>query len=203
MNRVKLLLTAFEPFDGEQINPAWEAVKQLPEQIGRIAIEKLLVPTVFGASLTLVSKKIKECRPEVVICVGQAGGRAGISLERVAINCSDARIPDNEGNKPEDCPIAPEGPAAYFSTLPIKAMVEAMKAAGVPASVSNTAGTFVCNQLMYGVLHTIATEDMDAKAGFIHVPYIPVQAAGKPEPVACMALSDIVRGLEAGIGTLG
>lgn len=150
MNRVKLLLTAFEPFDGEQINPAWEAVKQLPEQIGRIAIEKLLVPTVFGASLTLVSKKIKECRPEVVVCVGQAGGRAGI-----------------------------------------------------PAFVSNTAGTFVCNQLMYGVLHTIATEGMAAKAGFIHVPYIPVQAAGKPETVASMALSDIVRGLEAGIGVLG
>lgn len=203
MNRMKLLLAAFEPFGGEQINPAWEAVKGLPEQIGTITIEKLLVPTVFGASLTLVSAKIKELCPDIVVCVGQAKGRPDISLERVAINVNDARIPDNEGNQPADEPIVPEGPAAYFSTLPIKEMVEAMKAAGIPASVSNTAGTFVCNQLMYGVLHTIAIEGMTAKAGFIHVPYIPVQAAGKPEAVASMALSDIVRGLEAGIGVLG
>lgn len=200
---MKLLLTAFDPFGGEQINPAWEAVKEIPEKMDNFAVTKCMVPTVFGKSIALVGEKIKELGPDVVICVGQAGGRTSISLERVAINCNDAGIPDNEGNQPTDEPVIPEGPAAYFSTLPIKEMVNAIRNEGVPASVSNSAGTFVCNQLMYGVLHFIEEENLPIKAGFIHVPYIPVQAAGKPESPASMALADIVRGLVAGIMCLG
>lgn len=192
-------MTAFDPFGGERINPAWEAVQRIPEEMESIAITKLMVPTVFDKSAVLVTERIRELCPDVVICVGQAGGRAGISIERVAINCKDARTPDNEGNQPIDEPVSPDGPAAYFSTLPIKEMVEAIRAEGIPASVSNTAGTFVCNQLMYGVLHAIELQGLPTRAGFIHVPYIPAQVVERAEAAASMATDDIVRGLTAGI----
>ena len=193
----KLLLTAFAPFDGERINPALEAVKLVKDRIGNLLIVKLEVPTVFGKSIDTVREAIERERPDFVLSIGQAGGRAEITPERVAINLNDARIPDNEGNQPIDEPIFPDGENAYFSTLPVKAMVEAIRKEGLPSSLSNSAGTYVCNHLMYGVLYYLDKRP-GMKAGFIHVPYIPEQVKDKKEMPA-LELSEIVRGLEAAI----
>ena len=193
----KLLLTAFTPFDGEKINPALEAVKLVKDRIGNLLIVKLEVPTVFGKSIDTVREAIEREKPDFVLSIGQAGGRAEITPERVAINIDDARIPDNEGNQPIDEPIYPDGENAYFSTLPVKAMVEAIRKEGLPSSLSNSAGTYVCNHLMYGVLYYLDKRPV-IKAGFIHVPYIPEQTKNKKEMPA-LELSEIVRGLEAAI----
>lgn len=193
----KLLLTAFTPFDGERINPALEAVKLVKDKIGNLLIVKLEVPTVFGKSIDTVREAIEREKPDFVLSIGQAGGRAEITPERVAINLNDARIPDNEGNQPIDEPVFPDGENAYFSTLPVKAMVEAIREEGIPSSLSNSAGTFVCNHLMYGVLYYLDKRPV-IKAGFIHVPYIPEQVKNKKEMPA-LELSEIVRGLEAAI----
>lgn len=198
---MKILLTGFDPFGGESINPAWEAVKRVKAPAGAELI-RLEVPTVFGRSITTVLTSMRLHRPDVVVCVGQAAGRSEITPERVAINIADASIPDNEGNKPCDEPIYPEGENACFSTLPVKAMVEAIKAAGLPASLSNTAGTFVCNQLMYGLLYHISREFPGVGGGFIHVPCIPEQAARMEKPVPSLPLPEIVRGLEAALSAL-
>ena len=193
----KLLLTAFTPFDGERINPALEAVKLVKDKIGNLEIVKLEVPTVFGKSIETVREAIEREKPDFVLSIGQAGGRAEITPERIAINLDDARIPDNEGNQPIDEPIFSDGENAYFSTLPVKAMVEAIRKEGLPSSLSNSAGTYVCNHLMYGVLYYLDKRP-SMKAGFIHVPYIPEQVKDKKEMPA-LPLSDIVRGLEAAI----
>lgn len=193
----KLLLTAFAPFDGERINPALEAVKLVKDKIGNLLIVKLEVPTVFGKSIDTVREAIERERPDFVLSIGQAGGRAEITPERVAINLDDARIPDNEGNQPIDESVFPDGENAYFSTLPVKAMVEAIRKEGLPSSLSNSAGTYVCNHLMYGVLYYLDKRP-GIKAGFIHVPYIPEQTKNKKEMPA-LELSEIVRGLEAAI----
>ncbi|USR58924.1 pyroglutamyl-peptidase I [Lelliottia amnigena] len=172
-----ILVTGFEPFGGETINPSWVVVKQLEGMIiddCRVVTRQL--PCVFGESLTVLNAAIDELNPAVVIAVGQAGGRVDITVERVGINVDDARIPDNRGQQPIDVAIVPDGPAAWFSSLPIKAMVAAMREKGIPASVSQTAGTFVCNHVMYGVLHKIG-ENAEMKGGFIHIPYLPEQAA--------------------------
>ncbi|WP_449548320.1 pyroglutamyl-peptidase I [Lelliottia amnigena] len=172
-----ILVTGFEPFGGETINPSWEVVKQLAGMIiddCRVVTRQL--PCVFGESLTVLNAAIDELNPAVVIAVGQAGGRVDITVERVGINVDDARIPDNRGQQPIDVAIVPDGPAAWFSSLPIKAMVAAMREKGIPASVSQTAGTFVCNHVMYGLLHKIG-ENAEMKGGFIHIPYLPEQAA--------------------------
>lgn len=172
-----ILVTGFEPFGGETINPSWEVVKQLEGMIiddCRVVTRQL--PCVFGESLTVLNAAIDELNPAVVIAVGQAGGRVDITVERVGINVDDARIPDNRGQQPIDVAIVPDGPAAWFSSLPIKAMVAAMREKGIPASVSQTAGTFVCNHVMYGLLHKIC-ENAEMKGGFIHIPYLPEQAA--------------------------
>lgn len=194
---MKLLLTAFTPFDGEKINPALEAVKLVKDKIENVEIVKFEVPTVFGKSIQLVFDAIDKEKPDFVLCVGQAGGRAEITPERVAINLDDARIQDNEGNQPIDEPIFPDGENAYFSTLPVKAMVEAIRKEGLPSSLSNSAGTYVCNHLMYGVLYYLDKRPV-IKAGFIHVPYIPEQTKNK-KAMPALALSEIVRGLEAAI----
>ena len=194
---MKLLLTAFTPFDGERINPALEAVKLVKDRIGNLLIVKLEVPTVFGKSIDTVREAIEREKPDFVLSIGQAGGRAEITPERVAINLDDARIPDNEGNQPIDETIFPDGENAYFSTLPVKAMVEAIRKEGLPSSLSNSAGTYVCNHLMYGVLYYLDKRPV-IKAGFIHVPYIPEQTKNKKEMPA-LELSEIVRGLEAAI----
>lgn len=189
---MKLLLTAFDPFGGGTINPALEAVK-LVGVVAGVDIIKLEVPTVFGASVDTVISAIEKHLPDAVLCVGQAGGRTGLTPERVAINIDDARIPDNEGHQPVDRPIAAEGPAAYFSTLPVKAMTAAIRQAGLPSDLSNTAGTFVCNHLMYGVLHHLAKHHPAIRSGFLHVPFLPQQ--GSPS----LPLEDIARGIEAAI----
>lgn len=196
---MKLLLTGFDPFGGETMNPALEAVKLVKNKIEDIEVMKLEVPTIFYKSIETVEKAIKELKPDVVVCVGQAGGRYDISLERVAINVNDARIADNEGNQPLDGPIFEDGDSAYFTPLPIKAMVAAIREEGIPASVSNTAGTFVCNHLMYGILYLAAKKYPGLKAGFIHVPFIPSQTVNRPLPAPSMSVEIITKGLEAAI----
>ena len=196
----KILITGFDPFGGEAINPATESVKQLPDEILGVQILKREIPTVFDRSIEVLYGILKEEQPDVVICVGQAGGRPNITVERIAINQDDARIPDNDGKQPIDRTIFEEGPAAYFSTLPIKAMVRDMKEAGVPAAVSNTAGTFVCNHIMYGALHYAALRQPNLKAGFVHIPYLPMQTVDKPT-MPSMSRDEIVKGLTTLIKT--
>lgn len=195
---MKILLTAFTPFDGESINPALEAMKLLPDKIGNLAVLKLEVPTVFGKSANLVLETMEREKPDFVLSIGQAGGRAEITPERIAINIDDARIPDNEGNQPVDRLIYLDGENAYFSTLPVKAMVEAIKKEGLPAALSNSAGTYVCNHLLYSVLYYIQINALPIKAGFIHVPYIPEQTLDKKDKPS-LPLQDIVKGLKASI----
>ena len=192
---MKILLTAFDPFGGEHINPAEEAVK-LVKSPESVELYKLTVPTVFGKAENAVIAEIDRIHPEAVIMIGQAGGRSGITPERVAINVDEAKIADNEGNMPSCQPIALDAPAAYFSTLPIHAIVEALNDNGVASSISNTAGTFVCNHLMYSVLHYAAHHYPNMCAGFVHVPYLPTQTAGKSENIPSMPLETIVRGIE-------
>lgn len=196
---MKLLLTAFDPFGGEKVNPALEAVKLVSDKVGEVDIVKLMVPTVFGKSVQTVAAAMEKEKPDAVLCIGQAGGRFDLTPERVAINCDDARIPDNEGNQPIDQVIFEDGAPAYFTTLPIKAMVQAIRGEGIPASVSNTAGTFVCNHLMYGVLYTLAKHYPNVRGGFMHVPFIPSQVVNRPAPAPAMALNDIARGIEAAV----
>ncbi|GJM76692.1 hypothetical protein HMSSN036_89080 [Paenibacillus macerans] len=153
----KILLTGFEPFGGERINPAVEAMNRLKGRtLGQHVIVGLELPTVFGKSTDTLIAAMEEMGPDIVIGLGQGGGRAEITFERIAINMDDAAIPDNDGNQPLDWPIVAEGPTAYWSTLPVKAMTDQLRARGIPASVSNTAGTFVCNHLFYGLMHHIA-----------------------------------------------
>ena len=199
---MKLLLTAFDPFGGSPINPALEAVKLVADQIGDVEIVKLEVPTVFGKSVATVAAKMAEVQPDAVLCIGQAGGRYDLTPERVAINLDDARIQDNEGNQPIDVAIFEDGAPAYFSNLPIKAMVAKIREVGLPASVSNTAGTFVCNHLMYGVLYHIAKSYPGMKGGFMHVPFVPSQTVNRPTPAPSMCERDIARGIEAAIAAI-
>ncbi len=195
---VTVLVTGFEPFRGETVNPSWQACAALPATIGKARIETLEVPCEFRAAIEAVAGAIEVHRPAVVLCVGQAQGRAAVSVERVALNVDDARLPDNAGRSPIDEPIAANGPAAYFATVPIKAMVAAIRAGGIPAEVSNTAGTYVCNHLMYGVLHYLAAHGGETRAGFIHVPCSDAQAVGKPG-TASMAVAAMARALAAAI----
>lgn len=194
-----VLVTGFDPFGGEQLNPSWEICRQLAgTTIGGLPVEACKVPCEFRRAIETVTAAIERHRPALVICLGQAGGRAQMSVERVAINVDDARIADNSGAHPIDEPIAIEGPAAYFATVPVKAMARAMRAAHVPALVSNTAGTYVCNHLMYGVLHFLAASGNPARAGFVHVPYAEEQVLDKPAMPA-LALDSMVRGVRAAI----
>ena len=194
---MKILVTGFDPFGGEETNPAIESVKRIDENIEGAEIIKLEIPTVFHKASDVVEAKIKEVKPDVILSVGQAGGRYGITVERVAINEDDARIEDNEGNQPIDVKIREDGAPAYFASLPIKAMVGEIKKENIPASVSNSAGTFVCNHIMYQDLY-LAEKYGDIKAGFIHVPFLTEQVVDKPN-TASMSLDDIVRGLNAAI----
>ena len=187
-----VLLTGFEPFNGASINPAWEAVRALKGWVeDDFIVEILQLPCVFGFANRVLCGAVDEIKPDVVICVGQAGGRIDLTVERVAINVDDAPILDNDGQQPVDAPIASEGPAAYFATLPVKAIVGAMRERGLRASVSQTAGTFVCNHVFYGVMHHL--QGRAAIGGFIHVPYLPEQ--GTPS----MVLNDIIEGLRTAV----
>lgn len=195
---MKILVTGFDPFGGEDINPSIEAVKKLPENIAGAEIIKLEVPTVIGKSIEKIKEKLEEVHPDVVLSIGQAGGRTDIGVERIGINCDDCKIKDNEGNQPIDEKIIKDGPAAYFSTLPIKAMVKNIKAGGVPASVSNTTGTFICNHVLYGVLHLQASKYKEMRAGFIHIPFLPEQVVEKKN-MPSMTIETIVKGLTLAI----
>jgi pyroglutamyl-peptidase len=191
-----VLLTGFDAFGGDSINPSWLAVRALHgRQMAGHAVVAAQLPTVFGEALRELHVLLVRHQPALVICVGQAGGRSALSLERIAINVDDAPIPDNAGAQPIDVPVAPGAPAAYFSTLPIKAMLAALQREGLPAEVSQTAGTFVCNHVFYGLMHTIAAnpELRHTRGGFVHVPWLPEQ--GTPN----MALDDVVRGLRVAV----
>ncbi|SHF33655.1 pyroglutamyl-peptidase I . Cysteine peptidase. MEROPS family C15 [Caldanaerobius fijiensis DSM 17918] len=198
---MKVLVTGFDPFGGEKVNPAFEVIKRLSSNIAGAEIVKLQVPTVFRKSIDVTIKAIEEEKPDFVLCIGQAGGRFAITVERVAINIDDARIPDNENNQPIDTPIDPEGEPAYFATIPIKAIVEAVKNEGIPAAVSNTAGTYVCNHLLYGVLNYINKNDLNIKAGFIHIPFLPEQVVDKPN-MPSMSIETMVKAIEIAITTI-
>lgn len=198
---MKILVTGFDPFGGEKVNPALEAVKSLPSEIHGAEVHWVAIPTVFYKASEVLETAIVRYQPDAVLCIGQAGGRASLTPERVAINQDDARIPDNQGNQPIDTPIRLDGQAAYFSTLPIKAMVQAIKEEGLPATVSNTAGTFVCNHLMYQALYLVDKKFPHMRAGFMHIPYMTEQVVNKPN-TASMNLTDIVRGIEAAIGAI-
>lgn len=198
---MKILVTGFDPFGGEPINPALEAVKGLADEIHGAEIIKLEIPTVFGKAADVVAAAIEQHQPDAVLNVGQAGGRFALSPERVAINVDDARIPDNEGNQPVDVKIQENGAPAYFTQLPIKAMVTAIKDAGLPGVVSNTAGTFVCNHIMYQVQYLIDTKYPTLTGGFIHVPFIPEQVVDKAN-MPYMSLADMTKGLTAAIGAI-
>ena len=198
---MKILVTGFDPFGGEKVNPALEAVKSLPSEIHGAEIHWVEIPTVFYKAADVLETAIIRYQPDAVLCIGQAGGRASLTPERVAINQDDARIPDNQGNQPIDIPIRLDGQAAYFSTLPIKAMVQAIKEEGLSATVSNTAGTFVCNHLMYQALYLADKKFPHMRTGFMHIPYMTEQVINKPN-TASMNLTDIVRGIEAAIGAI-
>ena len=190
----KLLITGFDPFGGASVNPAREAVMALPDVVGDYTLTKLEIPTVFGLAAETVLRAAEALCPDVILCVGQAGGRAAITPEVVAINLREASIPDNAGNQPKNMPVVENAPAAYFSTLPVRAMAEGVKAAGIPCSLSYSAGVFVCNDLLYTLLHHY--DGTDTRVGFVHIPYLPEQAW---EGVASLPLEDAVRGLTAAI----
>ena len=198
-----MLLTGFDPFGDDRdspnpVNPSWLAVKALHgKRIGGHRVVAAQLPCVFDVSITELRKLLRTHKPTLVICVGQAGGRSAVSLERVAININDARLPDNLAAQPVDTPVHAEGPAAYFSTLPIKAMLQALQRLGVPAEVSQTAGTFVCNHVFYGLMHALATQRglKRTRGGFIHVPFLPEQ--GSP----ALALDVMVSALRLAVAT--
>ncbi|TCD55090.1 pyroglutamyl-peptidase I [Alloscardovia theropitheci] len=228
---MKILITGFDPFDGEDINPSWEAVRRVPAAMKSFAMQGNVgsrhkegteecqiiayqIPTEFDTSAKLLWEKIQEVKPQIVLCVGQAGGRAGITPERIAINIDDARIPDNRGNQPIDRRIQSDGQPAYFSTLPVKAMVDELKKAGIHSYLSNTAGTFVCNHIMYQALYYADKsvlrsldeniETYSFQAGFVHVPYIHEQVSDKENTsqLPSMSVDEIVRGLCICISTI-
>ena len=190
----KLLITGFDPFGGETVNPAWEAVKLLPDTIGEYVLYKLEIPTVFGVTASTVLNKAAQIHPDVILCIGQAGTRNAVTPERIGINIRSARIADNTGNQPLEQPIVPNGPDGLFSTVPVKAMADAITAAGLPGAVSNTAGAFVCNDTLYTLLHHF--QNTLVRVGFIHVPWLPEQ--GSPS----LPLADTAKALEAAISAL-
>lgn len=195
---MKILVTGFDPFGGEPINPAIESVKRLPDNIAGAEIIKLEIPTVRKKSLEKIEEAINEHNPDVILSIGQAGGRFDISIERVGINLDDFRIPDNEGNQTIDEPIFSDGENAYLVKLPVKAMVQNVQKNNIPASVSYTAGTFVCNHVLYGILYLIEKKYNGKKSGFIHIPFLPEQVVDKRNTPS-MELSTIVKGLTAAI----
>ena len=187
----KLLITGFDPFNGNESNPSWQAAEELPDKVGNFELKKLQLPTVYGEAARNVIAEADIWQPDVILCLGLAGGRAAVTPERIGINLRSASIPDNAGRQYTDTPILPGGPAAYFSTLPVTAMAQAIREAGFPGAVSNTAGTYVCNDALYTLLNRY--DNTAVKVGFIHVPYLPGQ--GEPS----LPLSDLVKALLAAI----
>jgi pyroglutamyl-peptidase len=180
----RVLLTAFEPFGGETVNPSLEALRR----VGRttwpdgVQVATQALPVVYGEALDVLRRAVSSYDPDVVVATGQAGGRSDVTPERVAVNLDDAPADDNAGQAPLDAAVVLGGPAAYFSTLPVKAITEALRAAAIPASVSHTAGTYVCNHVFYGLMHLLATERPQTRGGFVHVPYAHEQVVDRTEP---------------------
>ena len=195
----KILITGFEPFGGEKINPAFEAVKRLPDEIAGAKIIKKEIPTVFKKGADSVIDSIEQYQPDYVLCIGQAGERSQITPEWVGINFQNARIADNEGNMPMQKRIVEEGPEAYFTMLPVFRMVERMKENSIPANVSYSAGTYVCNDVMYSTIHACKIKYQSTKAGFMHVPFATEQTVNHPAGTPGMNLSDIVRAIQISI----
>ena len=193
----KLLITGFDPFGGETVNPSWEAVRLLPETVNGWVLHKRQIPTVFGKAAEAVLAAAEEVQPDAILCIGQAGGRSAVTPEAVAINLREARIADNEGFRPVNEPVIAHGPAAYFATVPVREMVAAIEQAGLPAAMSLSAGAFVCNDVLYALLHRY--HGTDTRVGFIHVPYLPQQAK---ENQPSMTLEEITAALEAAISAL-
>lgn len=199
---MNILVTGFEPFGGESTNPSMELVRALNAQIGAAHIPiTAILPVTASGGLQAALRAIEKIGPDAVVCVGQAGGRCAVTVERLAVNVDDFSIPDNEGQQPRNLPIVEGGPDAYLSTLPIHEMVEGMRGAGVPAAVSNSAGTYVCNHVMYGVAHYLAQYRPTAVSGFVHIPYLPQQVLDKPDKPS-MGLELALRGLTAGLCVL-
>lgn len=198
-----VLLTGFEPFGGESLNPSWEAVRQLDGEslAAELQIVAVQLPCVFGAALAALNAAIAQHQPVMVLCVGQAGGRSELSFERVAINIDDARIPDNAGQQPVDVPVIAGAPAAYFTSLPVKAIIAALREAGLPAALSHTAGTYVCNHVFFGLMHEAARRGDIRQAGFVHIPFLPAQAARHPAGTPSLALEQVMAGLKLAILT--
>lgn len=187
----RLMITGFDAFGGSQENPSWLAVEQLPEKVGCFTLKKCMLPTVYGKATQVVLAAAKDFHPDVILCVGVAAGRDAVTPERIAVNIRDARIADNEGNHPTGDPVAADGPAAYFATVPVVAMAQAIRDAGIPGAVSNTAGSFVCNDTLYSLLHHFS--GTDTRVGFIHVPAMPQQHT------VSMPLADIIKALISAI----
>ncbi|QSX05238.1 pyroglutamyl-peptidase I [Sedimentibacter sp. zth1] len=196
---MKILVTGFDPFGGEKVNPAYEAVKLLPKEIKGAQIITIEIPTVFGRGPEAVEKAIIEHNPNAVVCVGQAGGRSCISIERVGINLQEASIPDNDGNQPVDKKSKEDGENAYFATIPVKSMVNNVRKHGIPSHLSYTAGSYVCNDVMYSLLYTLDKKFPGVKGGFIHVPFATEQVTSKANNVASMPVETIAKGLEYSI----
>ena len=191
-----ILVTAFEPFGGDALNASQEILNALPATIGGVRLEKRLLPVTFFAASIIAVEAAAALRPDAIVCLGQAGGRDAVTPERVAVNHMDAKIPDNDGFQPVDQPVIPNAPAAYFSTLPVKAMVDHMQGVGVPARLSDSAGTYVCNALMFAMLHRMR----EIPCGFIHVPYLTEQ--GKGETIPSLPKETVLRGITACLRTL-
>jgi pyroglutamyl-peptidase len=199
---MRILITGFEPFGGQSINPSWEVARAL-EGLSwpQAQVRAIQLPCVFAQAAKALTRALDDVRPDIVLALGQAEGRSDISVERVAINVMDARIADNAGSQPIDLPVAPGGPAAYFSTLPIKYLVARLREAGFPASVSQTAGTFVCNQVFYVLQHALAGQAV--RSGFVHLPLLPEQAAHWPgPPMPSMPLGTQVAALTCALRSL-
>jgi pyroglutamyl-peptidase len=189
-----LLITGFDPFGGATVNPSWDAVAKLPDRIGNWMLCKLQIPTVFGLAAQTVLEKAQEVNPAAILCLGVAAGRSAVTPERIGINVRSARIPDNHGNQPKDQPVIPHGPDGLFSTMPVSAMAAAIEETGLPGAVSNTAGTFVCNDVLYTLLHHY--HGTGVKVGFLHVPQLPEQ--GDPS----LPLADTIRAITAAIQSI-
>ena len=193
-----LIITGFDPFGGETVNPSWEAVRRLPDTVGNYRLTKLQIPTVFSLAARTVLDAAKDDTPDVILCIGQAGGRDAVTPERIAVNMASATIADNAGISPKEEPILPGGPDGIFSTVPVARMAEAIREAGLPGKISNTAGTFVCNDTLYRLLHHFA--GTGTRVGFIHVPHLPQQAR---DGATSMTQDAIIAALTAAIGVLG
>ncbi len=198
---MKLLLTGFEPFGQESVNPSWEAVKAIPDMVEGVEVVKVRLPVTFKGAAVMLEQAVDEFRPDVVLCMGQGSGRSEVNIERVAINMADSKKPDNDGYQPEEMPVRAEAPDAYFSNLPVKRLVEALHTEGIPAVVSNSAGAYVCNTVFYTALHMVHNKYPDMRVGFVHIPYLPCQVVEKSKQPS-MATETVVLALETILHTL-